>query len=146
MFTRTISFTVASFLALFAASCGELPDAPSPEEIGPETASIPEEVIDTCHAYWEGFRYVEGVGCQFGSKSGCSNPFPYQSEEECEAANRPPSEAAAADNCSYYSDATYTDIIGQHGVDCCNNSIHWGNKSLYAVCSFACLLCSSPPP
>lgn len=50
-----------------------------------ETASAAEPV--TCDAYWEGWYYKEGAGCLFGGASGCSNPFPYESEEECRADN-----------------------------------------------------------
>jgi len=44
----------------------------------------------TCNAYWEGWYFAEGKGCSFGSASGCSNPFPYSSEEECRAGNAEP--------------------------------------------------------
>lgn len=40
----------------------------------------------TCMAYWEGVRYNFFTdSCEWAGASGCSNPFPYQSEEECEA-------------------------------------------------------------
>ena len=42
----------------------------------------------TCDAYWEGWRYDPRESrCVQGSASGCSNPFPYESEEACRRAN-----------------------------------------------------------
>ncbi len=58
-----------------------------------------------------------------------------------EAAN-----AAPANNCTYYSDSTYTTVVGRFGYDCCNNRVAWGVKTQYAQCSPACLLCTPPPP
>jgi hypothetical protein len=44
----------------------------------------------TCDAYWEGWYFEAGKGCVAGGASGCSNPFPYRSEEECQADNPAP--------------------------------------------------------
>jgi hypothetical protein len=54
------------------------------------------------------------------------------------------SEAAPGKNCTYY-DSSYTTVVGQYGKDCCNNMIAWGQKTRYAACSDACLLCTPPP-
>ncbi|WP_434419302.1 DUF6289 family protein [Nannocystis pusilla] len=35
----------------------------------------------------------------------------------------------AASNCTYYSDASRTTVVGQYGYDCCNNKIAWGTKT-----------------
>lgn len=57
-----------------------------------------------------------------------------------EAAN-----AAAANNCTYYSNASHTTVVGEFGYDCCNNKVARGIKTQYSVCSSACLLCVPPP-
>jgi hypothetical protein len=54
------------------------------------------------------------------------------------------SEAAPGKNCTYY-DSSYTTVVGQYGKDCCNNTLAWGQKTRYAACSDACLLCTPPP-
>ena len=54
------------------------------------------------------------------------------------------SEAAPGKNCTYY-DSSYTTVVGRYGKDCCNNTIAWGQKTRYAQCSDACLLCTPPP-
>lgn len=51
----------------------------------------------------------------------------------------------AASNCTYYSDATYTTVVGQYGYDCCNNKVAWGRKTQYSRCG-GCFLCVPPPP
>ncbi len=51
----------------------------------------------------------------------------------------------AASNCTYYSDATKTTVVGQYGYDCCNNKVAWGRKTQYSVCG-GCFLCVPPPP
>lgn len=52
----------------------------------------------------------------------------------------------AASNCTYYSDAAHTTVVGQFGYDCCNNKIAWGVKTQYSSCSAACFVCTPPPP
>lgn len=56
-----------------------------------------------------------------------------------------PSEAAAPSNCTFYSDASHTAVVGRFGKDCCNNNIAWGVKTSHAECSAACLPCVPPP-
>lgn len=50
----------------------------------------------------------------------------------------------AASNCTYYSDASHTTVVGKFGYDCCNNKISWGSKTQYSVCG-ACFICYPPP-
>lgn len=54
--------------------------------------------------------------------------------------------AAPANNCTYYSDATHTTVVGRFGYDCCNNRVAWGVKTQFVQCSQACFLCTPPPP
>jgi hypothetical protein len=61
------------------------------------------------------------------------------------ATSSPVTEAATGSNCTYYSDATYTTVVGQYGRDCCNNNIAWGTKTSYSKCSSACFICYPPP-
>jgi hypothetical protein len=51
----------------------------------------------------------------------------------------------AASNCTYYSDATKTTVVGQYGYDCCNNKVAWGRKTPYSQCG-GCFICYPPPP
>ncbi|MFY0539421.1 DUF6289 family protein [Nannocystis pusilla] len=51
----------------------------------------------------------------------------------------------AASNCTYYSDASRTTVVGQYGYDCCNNKIAWGTKTPYSSCG-ACFVCYPPSP
>lgn len=51
----------------------------------------------------------------------------------------------AASNCTYYSDASYTTVVGQYGYDCCNNRVAWGRKTQFAKCG-GCFICYPPPP
>ena len=51
----------------------------------------------------------------------------------------------AASNCTYYSDASHTTVVGQYGKDCCNNTVAWGVKTQYSVCG-GCFICFPPPP
>jgi hypothetical protein len=52
---------------------------------------------------------------------------------------------AAGNNCTYYSDASHTTVVGQYGYDCCNNRIAWGVKTQYSECG-GCFVCFPPPP
>ena len=54
-------------------------------------------------------------------------------------------EADAANNCTYYSDSSYTVVVGKYGYDCCNNRIAWGQKTQFSQCSPACFYCVPPP-
>ena len=51
----------------------------------------------------------------------------------------------AASNCTYYSDASHTTVVGQFGKDCCNNTVAWGVKSSFSSCG-GCFICFPPPP
>ena len=57
----------------------------------------------------------------------------------------PAAEAAPAGNCTYYSNASYTTVVGQYGYDCCNNPVAWGKKTKYARCG-GCFICFPPQP
>lgn len=57
----------------------------------------------------------------------------------------PVTEAAPAGNCTYYSNASYTTVVGQYGYDCCNNPVAWGKKTKYARCG-GCFICFPPQP
>ncbi|WP_437730475.1 DUF6289 family protein [Sorangium sp. So ce1335] len=57
----------------------------------------------------------------------------------------PSSEAAPGANCTYYSDASLTTVVGQYGRDCCNNQIAWGRKTQHYQCG-GCFTCTPPPP
>ena len=61
------------------------------------------------------------------------------------ASTTAPVTAATSSNCTYYSDASHTTVVGQFGKDCCNNTVARGVKSPYSVCSSACLICYPPP-
>lgn len=54
-------------------------------------------------------------------------------------------EAMSISNCTYYSNPTYTTIVGQFGYDCCNNPVHWGVKTKWSVCG-GCFACFPPGP
>jgi hypothetical protein len=51
----------------------------------------------------------------------------------------------AASNCTYYSDASHTTVVGQYGYDCCNNKVAWGRKTQFSQCG-GCFICYPPPP
>ena len=51
----------------------------------------------------------------------------------------------AARNCTYYSDSTYTTVVGQYGYDCCNTKVAWGRKTQFSQCG-GCFICYPPPP
>lgn len=52
--------------------------------------------------------------------------------------------AAPGSNCTYYSNANHTTVVGQFGYDCCNNRVAWGKKTQYYVCG-GCFVCFPPP-
>jgi len=52
--------------------------------------------------------------------------------------------ALAGSNCTYYSDATLTVVVGRFGKDCCNNTVAWGHKTQFKVCG-GCFICFPPP-
>jgi len=52
--------------------------------------------------------------------------------------------ALAPGNCTYYSNASKTVVVGQFGFDCCNNPVAWGKKSKYHDCG-GCFPCFPPP-
>ena len=56
----------------------------------------------------------------------------------------PSSEAALSKNCTYYSNSSYTTVVGQNGYDCCNNRVAWGTKTRFARCG-GCFICYPPP-
>jgi hypothetical protein len=57
----------------------------------------------------------------------------------------PVSNASTGSNCTYYSDASHTTVVGEFGKDCCNNIVARGHKSSFFVCSSGCLICYPPP-
>jgi hypothetical protein len=56
----------------------------------------------------------------------------------------PTQDVVAASNCTYYSNASHTTIVGQFGYDCCNNPVAWGKKTAFKVCG-GCFPCFPPP-
>ena len=56
----------------------------------------------------------------------------------------PTREVQAASNCTYYSDATKTVVVGRFGYDCCNNPVSWGRKTKFSTCG-GCFPCVPPP-
>jgi hypothetical protein len=61
------------------------------------------------------------------------------------AATPPVTEASPAGNCTFYSDASHTTVVGQRGKDCCNNPVSTGTTSPYYTCG-GCFICYPPPP
>jgi Family of unknown function (DUF6289) len=55
-----------------------------------------------------------------------------------------PTPAAPSGNCTYYSDASHTTVVGKFGKDCCNNTVAWGVKTQFSVCG-GCFVCFPPP-
>ena len=55
-----------------------------------------------------------------------------------------PAPAAASSNCTYYSDASKTTVVGKFGKDCCNNNVAWGVKTKWSTCG-GCFICFPPP-
>ncbi|MCK6448346.1 MAG: hypothetical protein L6Q99_18310 [Planctomycetes bacterium] len=51
----------------------------------------------------------------------------------------------AVSNCTYYSNASYTTVVGRFGYDCCNNPVAWGKKSAFKICG-GCFPCVPPGP
>jgi len=56
----------------------------------------------------------------------------------------PSTQAAPAGNCTYYSNGSYTTVVGQYGYDCCNNYVAWGQKTKFSRCG-GCFICFPPP-
>jgi hypothetical protein len=61
------------------------------------------------------------------------------------AATPPVTEASPAGNCTFYSNASHTTVVGQRGKDCCNNPVSTGTTSPYYTCG-GCFICYPPPP
>jgi len=57
----------------------------------------------------------------------------------------PSSQAAPSGNCTYYSNGSYTTVVGQFGYDCCNNYVAWGVKTRFSRCG-GCFICFPPNP
>ncbi len=57
----------------------------------------------------------------------------------------PTSQAAKAANCTYYSNGSYTTVVGKFGKDCCNNPVAWGVKTSFSRCG-GCFVCFPPNP
>jgi len=55
-----------------------------------------------------------------------------------------PTDAVAASNATYYSNAAHTTVVGKFGRDCCNNAVAWGVKTKYVVYG-GCFPCVPPP-
>lgn len=55
-------------------------------------------------------------------------------------------EAISNQDCTYFSDASHSQVVGQRGVDCCGASIDWGVTSSFFTCEPVpvCIWC--PPP
>ena len=56
----------------------------------------------------------------------------------------PSRDAQAASNCTYYSNASKTTVVGRFGYDCCNNRVAWGIKTQFSTCG-GCFPCVPPP-
>jgi len=52
--------------------------------------------------------------------------------------------AFAASNCTYYTNASHSMVVGQFGYDCCNNRVAWGRKTAFSSCG-GCFICFPPP-
>ena len=47
--------------------------------------------------------------------------------------------------CTYYSNGSYTTVVGQRGQDCCGNPVSWGQITPFRRCETVyCIWC--PPP
>jgi len=57
----------------------------------------------------------------------------------------PVAQAASSSNCTYYSNGSYSTVVGQFGRDCCNNPVAWGIKTQFKQCG-GCFVCFPPPP
>ena len=57
-----------------------------------------------------------------------------------------PEAEAFAGICTYYSNASKTQVVGQRGADCCGNPVNWGIVTAYRTCEgpVYCIWC--PPP
>lgn len=45
-----------------------------------------------------------------------------------------PADAFAAQSCKYYSDATYTTVVGGKSIGCCGETSSWGQVTPYRRC------------
>lgn len=61
-------------------------------------------------------------------------------------APRPAAAAISNQDCTFFSDASETQVVGQRGVDCCGASIDWGVTTPFFTCEPVpvCIWC--PPP
>ena len=59
---------------------------------------------------------------------------------------RPAEAKISNQDCTYFSDDSHSEVVGQRGVDCCGASIDWGVTSPYFTCEPVpvCIWC--PPP
>ena len=55
-----------------------------------------------------------------------------------------PAPAAPSGNCTYYSNASKTTVVGRFGKDCCNNNVAWGVRTQWSTCG-GCFICFPPP-
>jgi hypothetical protein len=55
-----------------------------------------------------------------------------------------PTDAFAVTNATYYSNGSYNTVVGQFGVDCCNNPVAWGTKTKWVIYG-GCFVCFPPP-
>jgi hypothetical protein len=62
-------------------------------------------------------------------------------EETAEVA---PDVSFVVSNCTYYNNASHSQVVGQFGYDCCNNLVQWGRKTQYSSCG-GCFPCFPPP-
>jgi hypothetical protein len=47
-------------------------------------------------------------------------------------------------NCTYYNNASHSQVVGQFGYDCCNDPVAWGRRTQYKSCG-GCFPCIPPP-
>ena len=52
--------------------------------------------------------------------------------------------ALVVNNCTYYNNASHSQVVGQFGYDCCNNPVSWGKKTRFSQCG-GCFPCIPPP-
>lgn len=81
----------------------------------------------TCMAYWEGWERNEDGECVFASTSGCSNPYPYASEEECEADTATPVSTCPENDVfgpDDYVNVSDSALRCEYGEECCCGECH----------------------